>query len=123
MFKITGSKIPDGQYVGELVSVNESSGKYGPQRKWLFILDVPQEDGTVSQEELSGITSSNVSPGSKAHKWLSGLVGKPLQTGDEINPIGMKGLIYVAANEKGFATIQEIVPYAEPQQVLPGVPR
>lgn len=123
-FEITGNKIPDGQYTAVLLDVKEEKGgQYGPMRKWLFIADVPNEEGAIEQQELSGLTSTNTGPQAKAYQWLAGILGTPLKAGMKVDPIGKRCILTVAENEKGFATIQSISPFIEPQQTLPGVPR
>lgn len=123
-FEITGNKIPDGQYTAILLEVKEEQGQYGKQRKWDFAAEVPNgESGQLETQTITGLTSANTGPQSKAYAWLSGIEGRPLKAGEKVDPIGKRCILTVAANDKGFATIQAISPYVEPQQVLPGVPR
>ncbi len=123
MFEITGNKIPDGQYTAILLEVKEESGQFGQQRRWVFIADVPNEEGVLENQEITGLTSANTGPQSKAYGWLAGIMGAPLKAGQKVDPMGKRCILTVAENEKGFATIQSISPFVEPQQALPGIPR
>jgi hypothetical protein len=115
-----GSNIPDGTYKAQLISVESGiESKFGKMRKWHFLVDV---NGTG--EDLAGLTSEATGPGTKAYQWLTALLGEAPQVGKTVDePFGKTVLIDVAANEKGYAQIQDMRPFVEPTQVEAGLPR
>lgn len=118
-FVITGGEqVPEGTYEAVLQSVEEGSGQFGPQRKWNWLVQVGEK-----VEMISSLTSMNTGPQSKAFKWLTALMGAAPKAGDEIDPMGKKVLMTVKHNEKGFAQVEDVQPFSEPQQVLEGIPR
>jgi hypothetical protein len=116
----TQLQVPDGTYPAVLESViEESGGKFGAQRKWTFLVE---HDGKI--DSLSGLSSTNTSPGSKSYQWLSALLGKEPQVGERYeDPTGTRVLLQLKKNDKGYMKIEAVLPFEEPQQVLPGVPR
>ena len=54
-------------------------GKYGPQLKWVFVLD---DDPT---REEWGYTSETFSPRSKAYKWVKGIYGQGPEAGQVVH--------------------------------------
>lgn len=111
--------IPPGTYTGVLTKVENDESEYGTFNKWFFLVDV---NGKAI--EISAVTSTNTGPRSKAYKWLTALLRRPLQSGETIDdPIGQKAILTIGDNEKGFSTVQEVAPFEGPAEVLPGVPR
>lgn len=122
-FDVSGVKIRPGIYEGTLESVKVEPSK-DPRfpndfRKWVFLLKV---DGELTP--LSATSSLNTGPRSKSYEWLSALLRRPLKAGEHIDdPVGQRVMITVADNEKGYSTIMALSAIAEPEQVVPGVPR
>ena len=111
--------IDDGTYPGVLERVESDQGQFGTFRKWHWLVD---HDGKV--DPLSVITSGNTGPQSKSYKWLTALLGRAPQAGEKLEtPAGTRVLLKIGHNEKGFATVLEVLSYSEPQQVMEGVPR
>lgn len=116
-----GLQVPDGTYPAILESViEEPSGKFGPQRKWTFLVE---HDGEVTAH--TELSSMNTSPKTKSYAWLTGLLGKAPQIGERFeDPTGTRVLLRIEKNpETGYMKVKEVLPFTEPQQVLPGVPR
>lgn len=122
-FEIAGAKIPAGVYTGVLEKV-EVLPSINPQypgefRKWHFLVDV-----NGSLQPITATSSLNTGPQSKSYTWLSALLRRDLKAGESIpDPVGQRALITVADNKKGYSTIMSLAPIAEPEQVVPGVPR
>ena len=115
----TGLDVPDGTYPAILESVNEDNGQFGLFREWHFLVE---HDGQVTA--FSDRSSGNTSPGSKAYAWLTGLLGKEPQIGERYeDPTGTRVLLQLEKNAKGYMKIKAVLPFTEPQQVMPGVPR
>ena len=120
-FEISAAKgVPAGQYKGQLLRVEaDAGGKFGPQRKWFFAVELPD-----SIEEHMEFTSDNVSPGSKAYKYLQGLLGRELQAGEVIEePTGKTVLLTFEKKANGYSTLSAITPIVEPVQVEANIPR
>jgi hypothetical protein len=120
-FKVSETQgVPPGQYKGQLIRVEDAGvGQYGPQRKWFFLVDVNGE----GQEHMEW-TSTNVSPKSKAYKYLKGLLGRDLQAGEEIDdPVGKTAILNFIAKPNGYSSLDSIVPIVEPVQAEAGIPR
>lgn len=114
-----GANIPDGTYKAQLMNVNSTTGQFGAQREWYFLVDVNGKG-----EELKAFTSANTSPSSKAFKWLSALLGRTPQTGETIeDPTGKTVMLVIAKNDKGYPAIVDVMPHVEPVQVEAGIPR
>lgn len=121
-FTIDAPKGPDiapGTYKAQLLRVENGTGQFGPQRKWFWLVDV---NGTG--EELSVLSSTNTSPGSKAYKWLAALLGRSPATGETIeDPTGKTVMLALSKNDKGYAKIDDVLPIVEPVQTEAGIPR
>lgn len=113
------ANIPDGTYSATLEKVEPDQGQFGAMRKWHWLVDVNNKI-----ESLSVITSANTGPQSKSYLWLTALLGRAPQAGEQIeDPTGTRVLLQIAKNQKGFPSVVAVLPYQEPQQTLPGVPR
>lgn len=120
-FEITasGPDIADGTWPAVLESVSEDSGQFGKFRKWTFLVE---HDDKI--DALTVYTSANTGTGSKSYAFLAGLLGKQPQIGERYeDPTGTRVLVQITRNKKGFPTVDAVLPFTEPQQVLPGVPR
>lgn len=117
-----GINIPDGQYLATLESVevtNEGGFDGKGFRTWNWLVDVGGE-----LTPLSAVTSHNTGPKSKAYKWLSALLRRPLLAGEQLDdPIGARVTITIGRNEKGYASITGMAPFNAAETVMDGVPR
>lgn len=124
-FEIKGPsiEIEDGTYPGTLQSVTTEPSKTasipGDVRRWTWLVE---HAGKI--EPLEVLSSTGTGPKTKAYAWLTALIGRAPKAGEVIeDPIGTRALLQIVHNEKGYPTIAAVMPYAEPQQTLPGVPR
>ena len=121
-FEITSGGAPDiadGTYPAVLESVSEDDGQYGKFRKWTWLIE---HDGKI--DSLTTRTSANTGTGSVSYQYLTALLGKAPQVGERIeDPTGTRVLLQLVKNDKGWPKITAVLPFTEPQQVLPGVPR
>jgi hypothetical protein len=120
MFQIpTTVEISDGDYPAVVEAIEAGNGSFGAQRKWNFLVE---HDGKI--DSISRITSANLGPRSVGYALLSGLLGRDLKAGEQIeDPTGKRCIVTITHNEKGFPTIGAVKPWVEPQQSLPGIPR
>ena len=116
----TSIEIADGTYPAILERVEPyNHPQYGDGRKWHWLIE---HEGKM--DSLSSITSGNTGPKSKSYQWLTALLGRAPKAGEEIeDPTGTKVLLQITHNDKGFPTVAAVLPFSEPQQALPGIPR
>ena len=127
-FEITAGSnknLPPGTYKASLVEVSiretespPGSGNIQEYRIWDFLADVNGELVPVS-----GTSSLNNSPKSKAYAWLTALIGYAPKAGETIeDPIGKTVLLTIGQKDNGFPKIEFLTAYVEPT-VTDGVPR
>ena len=128
-FEITSGSNKDiapGTYKATLteVSIKETesppgSGTITQYRLWDFLADV---NGQLTP--VSGTSSLNTGPKSKAYQWLTALIGKAPQAGETIeDPIGKMVLLTISRKDNGFPKIDLLTAYVEPVQTEAGIPR
>lgn len=116
----TSLEIADGTYPATLEKVESyTHPQYGDGRKWFWLIE---NNGSI--DSLSTITSSNTGPKSKSYAYLSALLKRELKAGEKIeDPTGSRVLLTITHNDKGFPQVAQVLPFQEPQQELPGLPR
>ena len=120
-FEITAGadSVKPGRYRAALTKVEIGQSTFGDFRSWHFLVDV---EGVAT--EVTGVTSLNTGPQSKAYAWLKALLRRDLKAGEKLeDPVGQNVTVVVELNKKGFATITDLEPLAEPAQVEAGIPR
>lgn len=121
LFEIpTTIEIEDGTYPAALEKVETYRHEvYGEGRKWHWLVE---HDGKI--DPLSSITSGNTGPRSKTYQYLSAFEGRAPKAGEKIaDPTGKRVLLQITHNDKGFPQVAAVLPYVNPQQELPGLPR
>jgi hypothetical protein len=116
-------EIKDGTYPAVLESIetvpSPSATIAGDARRWTFLVE---HDGKV--EPLSVFSSMNTGPKTKAYAWLTALLGEAPKAGKTYEePVGKRVLVKVVHKESGWPDVAEVLPYAEPQQTIEGLPR
>jgi len=115
----SGPDIPDGTYPAVLESVIEDTGQFGKFRKWTWLVEAGDKI-----EALTTYSSAKTGTQTKSYRFLEGLLGKSPQVGERFeDPTGTRVLVQIVRNKKGFPDVDAVLPYTEPQQVMPGVPR
>jgi hypothetical protein len=106
-----GPDIQDGIYPAKFIGCKEGpAGNYGPTARWLF--EVQNEDEFIELDMLTGV---NPSPKSKAGQVIAVLANRQLEVDESINDddlIGRKVRVLVTHNEKGYPTIERVMPAA-----------
>jgi hypothetical protein len=115
-------EIKDGTYPAVLESIetvaSPSATIAGDARRWTFLVE---HDGKV--EPLSVFSSMNTGPKTKAYAWLTALLGEAPKSGQTYDPVGKRCLLQVNHKESGWPDVAAVLPYAEPQQTIEGLPR
>lgn len=86
--------VEEGEYIGELTSVQEVKAKYGLCLRFVFTIC----DGDYDGISVSALCSYKLTPGNKLDGILRGLGVEPLEVGEQIDTeelIGRKARIYI----------------------------
>lgn len=100
--------VPAGTYPATFQGVEEktSARDQSAYLRWSF---------TVAEGDVSGTSSTNTGPMSKAHKWLKGVTGrspKPDETFDTDALIGRPCMVVLETNDNGFSNVVDVLPSA-----------
>jgi hypothetical protein len=113
IFTVSSGGVPAGSYTGTFAGIEaqpENKEKsYGPGLRWKFTIDAGPHTGQTA----SRITGSTPSPKNGCGKMLSGLIGRALKEGEQIDPDTFRGkryMIVVAAGSGGGTRVEAIVP-------------
>ena len=106
----TYETIPEGIYPAVFGEITESEGEFGRYWRWEFHCYLP-EGGT---ESVSGISSTNFGPRSKANKWATALLGRQLEAGELVDFTDLQGaacqLSVTVDPDSGFNKIEKVSP-------------
>jgi hypothetical protein len=109
---VTGT-VPIGNYVGKFMGLEtvpeNPERKFGPGVRWRFAIDTGPHEGQV----VSRITGTTPSVKNGCGKMLSGLLGRPLQVGEQVDPdayVGKRFMIVVAAAQENSTRVEAVVP-------------
>ena len=121
--EIEGSEVPSvpaGRYLARLDGVESATTKYGLALKWHWIIADPA-DGT--DFEVSQMTSTATSGGSKAGGILKALLGRTLAAHEKLPTAQLAGQVAVldliVDNESGWNRIDAVYPAPRPPQPAP----
>lgn len=113
--QLEGSTVETG---GQFKSDKNPNGDY---RRWNWLVEVPGKEGLQPMSDNSSLFTG---PKSETYKRLTALLGRAPQAGEEIeNPVGKTVLLTISRKENGYAKIDAVSPWVDPQQTVPGVPR
>lgn len=104
------SVVEDGEYPAKFISYEERTTDFGPT----VILQFELLDEEHRGVGLSGMASQKLTPKAKLRGWIEGMLGRTLETGEDVNLdalIGTKVMLYVVTQdtEKGlFNRIEKI---------------
>src|SRR5687768_9454101 len=104
ILKVGSGGAPVGNYAGPFVGVeptppNAAKG-YGPGLRWKWKIDAGPHAGTT----VGRVTTNEPSPKNSAGQILSGLLGRPLKEGEELDPdqfVGRRYAIVVGPAQNG----------------------
>jgi hypothetical protein len=113
LFTVSSGGVPAGSYTGTFAGIetqpeNKERG-YPAGLRWKFTVDT----GAYAGQTASRITGSTPSPKNSCGKMLSGLIGRALKEGEQIDPddrIGKRYMLVVAAGQGGGTRVEAIVP-------------
>ena len=109
--------LPGGQYLAEFSDYDLQDGTWGPMYKLFFKI---LEQGEFEGETTSGLANAKLTPKSKLKRWLEGLLGRPIEAGEQIKfPDLLKMKCYLILTEEEtkdgyFNRIETILPFKRP---------
>lgn len=74
--------VPEGQYDAMVTGVEQMKGPHGPMVRMAFVLQ-GQED--VDGRAVSGVASKRLSENTKLGRWVSAILGRSLEVGEEVH--------------------------------------
>jgi hypothetical protein len=104
--KVSGG-VPEGSYLAKFVKVEPTTNALGDGLKWLWEITSGPNVGLT----VSSISSNSPSPKNRCGKILSGMMGKALNTGEELDTgslIGQTFLIVVRKGENGGTFVDSV---------------
>jgi hypothetical protein len=113
LLTVSSGGVPVGNYTGTFAGLepqpeNKEKG-YAAGLRWKFVINA----GLHSGQTASRISSATPTPRNSCGKMLSGLIGRALKEGEQIDPdqyIGKPYMIVVAAGQQGGTRVEAIVP-------------
>jgi hypothetical protein len=113
LLTVSSGGVPSGNYTGTFADVeaqpeNKEKG-YPAGLRWKWTINA----GPCAGQIVSRVTGNSPSPNNACGKVLSGLIGRPLQEGESIDPdqfVGKPYMLVVAAGQGGGTRIDAVVP-------------
>jgi hypothetical protein len=113
LFTVTAGGVPVGNYTAVFQGVepqpeNKEKG-YAAGVRWKFQVDA----GPCAGQAATRITGAAPSPKNGCGKMLSGVLGRALKEGEQIDPaafVGKRFMIVVAAGQGGGTRVEAVVP-------------
>ena len=115
LLTVSSGGVPVGNYTGTFAGVeaqpaNPEKG-YGPGLRWRFAIDAGPQAGQVAGR----VTGTTPTPKNGCGKMLSGLLGRALKEGEQIDPdqyVGKRYMIVVETGQGGGTRVAAVVPMA-----------
>lgn len=112
VLKVSSGGLPVGNYVGVFLGVeaqpaNAEKG-YGPGLRWKWTVDAGPYAGQVA----SRVTGPTPTPKNSCGKILSGLLGRALKEGEDVDPealVGKRYLLIVAPGQGGGTRVEAVM--------------
>ncbi|SRR5579871_2024141 len=113
VFTVSSGGVPAGSYTGTFVGIeaqpeNKEKG-YPAGIRWKFAIDA----GPHAAQTASRVTGGTPSPKNSCGKMLSGLIGRALKEGEQVDPdayLGKRYMLVVATGQGGGTRVEAIVP-------------
>ena len=74
--------VPEGQYEAMLMGIESTKGAHGPLVRMEFVL---RGNDDVDGRTVSGVVGKRLSENSKLGRWVSAILGRSIEVGEEIN--------------------------------------
>ena len=104
--------IPPGTYPGKLAAVTtKTSNAYGDFRAWDFNVDT----GDPLPHLVGGASSMNTGTKSKGGRWITALLGRKPEKGENVTQaiIGRPCLVVVIEDDDGWPKVDDVLPPLE----------
>lgn len=95
--KVSAGGLPVGSYLGKFLGVEPVNNDYGAGLCWRWEITA----GPHAGQKVSRITGADPSPKNTCGRILAGLTGKALSAGDEFEPGGYVGKVYILVVTQG----------------------
>lgn len=114
----SGGSVPVGSYLARFEKaettefVDKKTGTTEPKLKWWFVI----ASGKFAGSRLGTLTGVEIRPTTQAGRFVAGVVGKPIETGQKINLedcYGKTCLILTEQSDSGFTKIKSVSPPPE----------
>ena len=116
LLTVSNGGVPVGSYTGKFAGLEEVPAnpekKYGAGLRWKFAVDA----GPCKDQVVSRITGPTPSTKNSCGKLLSGLLGRSLKEGDQVDPdnfLGKQFMIIVANGQEGGTRVEAVMPMPE----------
>ena len=102
--------VPAGRYPAVFEGIEEKTSKRddAPYYRWQFTAHTAE-----GEKEVSGTSSTNTGPKSKAYAWFAGLLGRKPNPNESIDPgelVGTACVVVLEENEEGYANVVGVLP-------------
>jgi hypothetical protein len=101
------SGVPEGSYLGKFVRVEPTTNDFGEGLKWIWEITTGQQAGQIA----SCTTSTNPSAKNRCGKVVTGMLGKSLPNGEELDTdmfVGRTYLLIVRKGESGGTFVDSV---------------
>ena len=106
--------VPEGEYDAMVTGTQSMKGTHGPMVRIEFVLRGNED---IDGRSVSGIASKRLSENTKLGRWVSAILGRVIEVGEEIRATDLlhkdcKVVIRHRAGENGrvFANVAEVIP-------------
>jgi len=103
--------LPAGIYPARFAKIEQQHNDNGDYWLWTFVA----RNGDLDVE-ITATTSPRITPKTKSGKWLSTLMGRPMQIGEPVKfseVIDTFCTIIIIINEAGYSRIDQVLPYQQ----------
>ncbi len=109
ILKVSSGGVPAGSYLAKFIGMEPTNNEFGDGLRWQFEV----ANGPLKGAKTSRITSQSPTPKNACGKMLSGITGKTLTPGEDVNldaHIGKTFLVVVINTESGGTRIDSVSP-------------
>jgi len=106
---VSSGGVPAGSYLSKFVGVDDITNDYGPGLVWEFEVVTGPQAG----HKATRITTVTPTQKNACGKILSGVVGKPLTAGEELDvsaSVGKTFLVVVGETDRGSTRVESVTP-------------